>query len=62
MNYEYKQLELSGAIFKSGFEKIEKELNELGSRGWELVGFTARSIGEGYVYVFKREVAVRKDS
>ena len=64
MKYEFKQIELSGKIFGKGAEgqaKIEAKLNELSAEGWEIVNFSARNVGEGFVYLFKKPVIERKD-
>ena len=64
MQYEFKQIEISGNLFKSnenGNEKIEARLNALSAGGWALVKFHVREVGGGFVYLFKRPVAKKKD-
>ena len=62
--HEFRQIELSGSFFAKtgeGNEKIESRLNELSAEGWEIVNFSARPAGEGFVYLFKRPLPIRKD-
>lgn len=55
--YEYKVVSF-GSMWKTfDQEKLEEELNVLGSQGWELVAKEARSQGgasSGLVLIFKR--------
>jgi len=38
----------------------DKELNELGAEGWELVAVDSRSASSDRAYVFKREICQDK--
>ncbi|HLW63501.1 MAG TPA: DUF4177 domain-containing protein [Flavobacterium sp.] len=60
--FEYKTIEIKpkgfwGTNFNT--EEIDKELNKLGSQGWELVAVESRDMGGtiyGFHYTFKREI------
>jgi len=60
--FEYKTVEIkSKGIWATNFnpEEIDKELNKLGSQGWELVSIGSRDTGGtliGFFYTFKREI------
>lgn len=59
LNAKAEEAGLLGAIPSSPFyeviEKAEKQLNELGQKGWELV--TSNSFANSRVFIFKRPIA-----
>jgi hypothetical protein len=61
MNWEYKTVKMKAKGIMGGLvdtEELEARLNELGSRGWELVNVFDTSAGYGHsrliIAVFKR--------
>lgn len=60
--FEYKtvKIKLKGTWNpKFDIADIDKELNKMGSQGWELVSVESRDMGGtpyGYFYTFKREI------
>lgn len=61
--FEYKTVEIKpeGKWFaKFQQEQIDKQINELGKLGWELVAVVSKNVGygstEAFLYTFKRSI------
>ena len=65
MKWEYKAIVVSSIKGLGNSEELQKELNNYGSEGWELVGFLRKPPeGVGWIpkedevsVIFKREIA-----